>query len=61
MLKPQPLPASLVQKLINVTRAYLATAEAGPRGKKGVPPLWVIDAKARKVMAEIDAFYKAKP
>ena len=56
---PQPLPASLVQRMINLLRLYLLTADVGPRGKRGVPNLWVIDAKARKVLAEVEAFRKA--
>jgi len=58
-LRPAPLPASVVQKMVELLRMYLSTADAGPRGKKGVPHLWVIDAKARKVLAEVDALRKA--
>lgn len=51
----KPLPERLVMRLIHIVNAYLATADVGPRGKKGVPALWTIDARARKLIAEIHA------
>jgi hypothetical protein len=38
-----------------LVRAYLSTADAGPRGREGIPSLHELDARARRLLEQIDA------
>jgi hypothetical protein len=51
-----PIPQPIARRAIKLLQQYLSTAHRGPgpQKKKGIPEIWTVDNRARKLLIELE-------